>query len=156
MNLNHIDLDESSWAQSLFRRIKFVKKFALTGKVPIPKALCKELEKADLHSIVRKIEENEVPLSLVLSLEQTPWKYIPVSNKTMPAKGWKNVPIKGSTDKRMITPHLPLPLPDIFCICSLSMQLKQRNASQECSFIHPFHLASTQSTTAIKKGQLKC
>ena len=89
MNLNHIDLDESSRAQGLFRRMKVVRRFTTTGKVSIPEALCKELEKAYLHSIVRKIEENDIPLSLVLNLDQTPSKYIPVSNKTMTAKGQK-------------------------------------------------------------------
>ena len=43
MNLNHIDLDESSWAQSLFRGMKFVRRFITTGKVPIPEAFREEL-----------------------------------------------------------------------------------------------------------------
>ena len=45
MNLNHITLDESSWAQSLFRRTRFERRFTTTGKVPIPEALHKELKK---------------------------------------------------------------------------------------------------------------
>ena len=69
MNLNHIDLDESSWAQSLFRRMKFFRRFTTADKVSIPEAIRKELEKLYLHSIVRKIEENNIPLSLVLNLD---------------------------------------------------------------------------------------
>ena len=87
MNLNHIDLDESS----LFRRMKFVRRFTTTGKVPIPEAFLKEIEKAYLHRVVRKIEENDIPLSLVLNSDQMPSKYIPVSNKTMAAKVLKTV-----------------------------------------------------------------
>ena len=87
MNLNHVDLDECSWAQRLFRRMKFVRRFTTTGKVPIPEALRKELEKAYLHSIVRKMEGNDILLALALNLDQTPSKYIPFSNKTMAAKG---------------------------------------------------------------------
>ena len=87
MNLNHIHLDESSWAQSLFRSMKFVRRFTTTGKVSIPETLGKELEKAYLHSIVRKFDKNGIPLTLVLNLDQTPSKYIPVYNKTMAAKG---------------------------------------------------------------------
>ena len=79
MNLNHIDLDDSNWVQSLFRRMKLVGRLTTTGKVPIPEALRKKLEKAYLHSIVRKIEENDIPVSLVLNLDQTSSKYIPVS-----------------------------------------------------------------------------
>ena len=52
INLNYFDLDGSSWPQSLFRRMNFVRRFTTTGKVHIPEALRKELEKAYLHSIV--------------------------------------------------------------------------------------------------------
>ena len=79
MNMNHIDLDEYSWAKSLPRRMKFVKRFTTTGKVSISGSR-QELEKAYLRSIVKKIEGNDIPLSLVLNLHQTPSKYIPVSN----------------------------------------------------------------------------
>ena len=44
INLNHIDLGEFSWAQTLFGRMKFVTRFTTTGKVPISGALCKELD----------------------------------------------------------------------------------------------------------------
>ena len=99
--------------------MKFVRRFTTPGKVPIPEALRKEFEKAYLHSIVRKIEENNIPQSLVLNLDQTPSKYIPVSNKTMAAKGTKYVPIKGSSDQRMITTTFAITLDGHF----LPMQL---------------------------------
>ena len=54
------------------RRMKFLRRFTTTGKVPIPEALRKELENAYLHSIVRKTEENDIPPSLVLNLNQAP------------------------------------------------------------------------------------
>ena len=87
MNLQHINLENSNWAQSLFRRMKFVQRFGTTGKVPIPEPLCKEIEKSYLHAIVRNIEENNIPSSLVLNLDQTPTKYVTGSNKTMALKG---------------------------------------------------------------------
>ena len=99
--------------------MKFVRRFTTTGRVPIHESLRKELEKAYLHSIVRKIKENDISLSLVLNLDQTTSKYIPVSNKTMAAKGSKNAPIKGSTDKRMITATFTITLDGNF----LPMQL---------------------------------
>ena len=101
--LDHIDLKQSCWAQSLFRRMGFVRRLGTTGKVPIPDSLKKELEKSYLHGIVKKIEDNDISPSLVLNLDQTPSKYIPVLNKTMAPKGSKTVLIKGSTEKRMIT-----------------------------------------------------
>ena len=101
--LDHIDLKQSCWAQSLFRRMGFVRRLGTTGKIPIPDSLKKELEKSYLHGIVKKIEDNDISQSLVLNLDQTPSKYIPVLNKTMAPKGSKTVPIKGSTEKRIIT-----------------------------------------------------
>ena len=130
--------------------------FTTTGKVPISEALRKELEKAHLHSIVKKIDENDITLSLVLNLDQTSSKYIPVSNNTMAAKRSKHVHIKGSTDKRMVTDTFTITLDGHFLPMHLSMQVKQRKASQESSFLRLFHLASTKSTTAMKKSQLKC
>ena len=106
--------------------MKFAIRFTTTGKVPIPGALCKELEKAYLHSIVRKIEENDIPLSLVLNLDQTPWKYIPVSN--MAARGSKTVPIKGLTNKLMITATFTINLDGHF----LSMQLIYAGKTKIC------------------------
>ena len=153
MNLNHIDLDESSWAQSLLRRMKFVRRFTTTGKVPISEALRKELEKTYLQSIVRKIEENDIPLSLVLNLDQMPSKYIPVSNKTMAAKVTKNVLIKESTDKPMITATIIIALDGLL---SLSMQLIYTGKPKKSLPRVQFPLASAQSTTAMKKIQLKC
>ena len=70
-NLDHIDLKQSCWAQSLFRRMGFVKKLGTTGKVPVPGSLKKELKKSYLHGIVKKIEDNDIPPSLVVNLDQT-------------------------------------------------------------------------------------
>ena len=69
MNLDHIDVSQSSWSQSLFRKMGFVRRFFTTGKVSIPEALRKELETQYLRDIVSKIEENNVPSSLVLNLD---------------------------------------------------------------------------------------
>ena len=78
----------------------FVRRLGTTGKVPIPDSLKKELERSYLHGIVKKIEDNDIPPSRVLNLDQMLSKYIPVLNKTMAPKGSKTVPIKGSTEKK--------------------------------------------------------
>ena len=86
--LDHIDLDNATWARSLFHRMKFVRRMGTTGKVQIPE----EIEISYLHAIVRTIEENNIPTSLVMNLDQTPTKFIPGTNKTMALKGSKTVP----------------------------------------------------------------
>ena len=49
------------------------------------------------------VEENEIPPDLIMNLDQTPLKYVPVSHHTMAKKGAKSVSIAGSSDKRCIT-----------------------------------------------------
>ena len=117
--LDHIDLKQSCWAQSLLRRMGFVRRLGATGKVPIPDSLKKELVKSYLHDIVEKIEDNNIPPSLVLNVDQAPSKYIPVLNKTMVPKGSKTVPIKGSSEKRMITATFTITLDGHFLLVQL-------------------------------------
>ena len=69
--LDPIDLKQLCWAQIMFRRTGFARRLGTTGKVPIPDSLKKELEKSYLHGIVKKIEDNDIPPSLVLNLDQT-------------------------------------------------------------------------------------
>ena len=112
--LDHIDLDNATWARSLFHRMKFVRRMGTTGKVKIPDSLREEVEISYLHAIVRTIEENNIPTSLVMNLDQTPTKFIPGTNKTMALKGSKTVPISGLTDKRMITATFTITLDGLF------------------------------------------
>ena len=103
LNLNHIDLDSSSWAQSLFRRMGFKRRLRTTGKVEIPEGARKEAELLFLHNIVSVVERYEIPDSLIMNLDQTPLKYIPAMNHTLAKRNSKSVAIAGSTDKRSIT-----------------------------------------------------
>lgn len=84
LNLDHIDIQGSSSAQSLLRRMTFVRRFGTTGKVPIS-----DDEKSFLYGVVSMIERNNIPPFLVLNLDQTPSKYVPTSNKTMAQKAQK-------------------------------------------------------------------
>lgn len=103
LELQHVDLDSSSWAKSLFKRMGFVRRMKTTGKPEIPAGAKKEAELLYLHEIVAYIEEHKIPSSLVMNLDQTPLKFIPVSHHTLAKKGAKCVAIAGSSDKRSIT-----------------------------------------------------
>ena len=96
MNLDHIDLSQSSWSQNLFRRMDFLRRFGTTGKVSIPEALRKELEIQCPHDIFKKTEENNIPASLVLNLGQTPWNVCTRIQQNLGTKRNKNC-----TNKRM-------------------------------------------------------
>ena len=135
--------------------MKFVRRFTTTGKVSVLEALRKELEKGYLRSIVRKIEENDIPLSLVLNLDQTPSKYIPVSNKTMAAKGSKNVPTKGLTDKRMITATCTITLDEHFLAMQLIYAGKTTESLPSVQFPSSFSLSSKPKHYSNEEESIK-
>ena len=49
-----------------------------TGKVEIPKGAKQESELLYLHNIVTLVEEHNIAQNLILNLDQTPLKYVPV------------------------------------------------------------------------------
>ena len=98
-----IDVSCSSWAQSLFWRMGFKKRRKASSSVDIPDFSRKEIEYLFLHDTVDTVEKYEIPLSVILNLDQTPLKYVPVGNETIGLSGSQSVTIEGSSDKRCIT-----------------------------------------------------
>ena len=98
-----IDVSSSSWAQSLFRRMGFEKRRKTSSAVDIPDSARKEIEYLFLHDIVDTVEKYKIPLSLILNLDQTPSKYVPIGNETMALSSSKGVTIERSSDKRCVT-----------------------------------------------------
>ena len=93
----------ASWAQSLFRQMGFVRRVTTMAKIPIPNKAHKEIELVFMHKIVQKVEKHNIPHSLIINADQTPWKYVPVGRSASAEKNVKDVPISGSADKRSIT-----------------------------------------------------
>ena len=153
--LDHIDLKQSCLAQSLFRGIGFVRRLGTTGKVPISDSLKKELEKSYLHGIVKKIEDNDISQSLVLNLDQTPSKYIPVLNKTTVPKGSKTVPIKGSTEKRMITATFTITLDGHFLPMQLIYGGKTSKSLPRVNFSKSFSLSANPKHYSNEQKSIK-
>ena len=76
---DHLELGKP-WAQSLFRRLGFVRRMKTTGKVHIPVGAQKEAELKFLHQIVNNVEKYQIPPSLIINFDQTPSKYVQVSS----------------------------------------------------------------------------
>ena len=70
--VGEIDIESSSWAQSLFRRMGYVRRRKTSSKVDIPDAARKEIEYVFLYEIVNRVEKHEIPKSLIINLDQTP------------------------------------------------------------------------------------
>ena len=112
----------------------------------------KELEKSYLHGIVKKIEDNDIPQFLVLNLNQTPSKYIPVLKQTMALKRSETVPIKRTTDKRMITATFTIILDGHFLPLQLIYGGKTSKNLPRVNFPKSFSLSANPSITVMNKN----
>ena len=81
----------------------FVKRQKTSSKVEIPDAARKKIEFLFHHEIVTYLEKFKIPPSLILTLDQMPLKYVPISRETMAPCDSTAVTIEGSNDKKMIT-----------------------------------------------------
>jgi len=155
-NLDHIDLDSSSWSQSLFRRMGFKRRMRTTGKVEIPEGAKKEAELLFLHSIVKTVEKYQIPHSLIINLDQTPLKYIPAMNHTMAKQNSKNVAIAGSSDKRSITGTFTVTLDGRFLPMQLIYGGKTKQSLPRFEFpkdfslsCNPKHFSNTEESVKL-------
>ena len=161
LNLNHIDLDSSCWAQSLFRRMGFKRRLLTTGKVEIPEGARKEAELLFIHNIVSVVERYEIPDSLIMNMDQTPLKYVPAMNHTMAKRNSKSVAIAGSTDKRSITGTFVITLDGRFLPMALIYGGKTQQSLPRFNFsdgfslsCNPKHFSNTEESVKIIKKVL--
>ena len=68
----------------------------MSSNVGISDAARKEIEFLFHHEIVTYMEKFKIPHTLVLNLDQTAFKYVPVSNERMVKRGSFSVTILGS------------------------------------------------------------
>ena len=101
-----LDLENSSWTKSLFRRMGFVRRGKITSKPEIPQRAKNEAPLILQHQIVNLVEKYQIASLMLINIDQTPLKYAPVSNQTMVQKRSKHVAIEGSSYKNAIVQHL--------------------------------------------------
>ena len=97
--LDHIDVDPSSWAKSLFHRMGFKKRMKTTGNIEILDGAKKEAQLLYLHVIVSLVDDHNIPASLILNLDRTKLEYISSANHTLAKKESNSIGIAGSDDK---------------------------------------------------------
>ena len=144
-----------SWAQSLFRRMRFVRRFATTGKIEIPDGIKKEAELLFIHDIVHHIETNKIPESMVLNIDQTPLKYVPCGKTTMAEKSSSTVPINGVSDKRMITATFTISLDGKFLPIQLIYAGKTERSIPKIKFPKSFSLSANPTHFSNETESLK-
>ena len=143
------------WAQSIFRRMGFVRRRKTTGKVSIPTGAQKEAELKFLHQIVSHVENNQIPPSLIINFDQTPSKYVQVSSMTMERKGPTNVPVSGVDDKRSITAPFSITLDKQFLPMQLIYKGKTNQSLPKVNFPQEFSLSVNEKLYSSEKESLK-
>ena len=101
-----LDLENSSWTKSLFRRMGFVRRGKTASKPEIPQRAKNEAPLILQHQIVNLVEKYQIASLMLINIDQTPLKYAPVSNQTMVQKRSKHVAIEGSSYKNAMVQHL--------------------------------------------------
>ena len=154
--LEVIDLDSRWWIQSLFRQMHFVRRTATISKVEIPKGTKKEAELTLLHRIVSTVEKYQIPISMILNLDQTSLKYAPCNRKTLAPKNSKHVAISGTSNKKTITGTFVITL-DRHCLPSeliygdkTTISLSKFKFPKEFSLsVYEKHFSNTQESLKI-------
>ena len=103
----------------------------------------------------KKIEDNDIPLSLVLNLDQTPSKYMPVLNKTMAPYGSKTVSFKRSTEKTMITATFTITLDGHFLPVQLIYGGKTSKSLPRVNFPKSFSLSANPKHYSNEQESIK-
>ena len=154
-----IDVNSFHWVKSLFARMNFVKRKKTSSKVDIPEKARMEIEFLFLHEIVTKVEKQNIPPELILNIDQTPLKYVPVGNETLTPRGETSITIEGNSDKHSITGTFAISLHRLFLPVQLiyggkTSQSLPRYRFQKgfCLSFNPKHFSNTnESITFLKE-----
>ena len=147
--IGSVDIESSHWAQSLFRRMSFRRRQATTSKLEIPEGALKEIKMLFHHDIVTKVAKFNIPDSLIINLDQTPTKYVPVGRTT------KTVTIKGSTEKRTITATFTISIRGDFLPMQLIYGGKTKKRLPRFKFPEKFSLSYNETHYSNEKEACK-
>ena len=140
----------------------FVKRKKTSLKVDIPDRARKEIEFLYLHDSVSKVEKYDISSALVVNIDQTLLKYVPVSNEIMTAKGEHSVTIEGSADKRSTTRTFAISFDGNFLPVQLIYRCKTTQSLPRFEFpkkfslnTNPKHFSNTDESLKFLKGVIK-
>ena len=133
----------------------FHRRQATTSKLEIPEGLLKEIKLLFHHDIASKVENFSITHSLIVNLDQTPTKYVPVGRTTLAKKNTKTVPIKGSSDKRTITATFAISLQGDFMSVQLIYGGKTRKCLPRFKFLEKFSLSYNETRYNNEKEACK-
>ena len=91
------------WVCSHYQRMKLSQRASTTSRATITWHLWEEIKALFLQDVATAVRTYPIPDELVLNADQTPSKYVAISNVTIVETGAKHTCIAGGSDKRAIT-----------------------------------------------------
>ena len=143
-----------SWAQSLLRRMGFVKRKGGTKTRILPMNL-DELRTTFLEQIQINVDSEEIPPQLVLNWDHTALSYVPASKWTMEKKGTKKIEIGGLNDKRQITGLFAATMSGDFLPIQLVYQGKTKRSHPDYPFPSDWHITHTSTHWSNEETMLE-
>ena len=131
------------WDQTVLKGMNWVKIKGTTGKLePCPKFL-EEENFTFQHAISKFVSDHDIPLELVLNLDQTPLSYVSPGKYTIDLKGSKIDPIKGVDDEWQITATFTITTSGSFLPIQLIYSGKTKRSIPKYDFLSCFNVTFT-------------
>ena len=130
------------WAESFLKRCEYVKT-KNTQQLESYCLILRILNQLFLQRIWSEVVQNAIPSSLIVSLDQTGLKLVPVSQWTLAKQGSAQVPVVGKDDKREITVLLAVSAsgsllpPKVINLCWENARLSCKNNLSPGMAYHP-------------------
>ena len=132
-----------TWAQSIHRRLGFVKRKATTSKQPFSPGFIHEVSFNFYSAIQRNVNAYLISPELVINIDQTPLRFYLTPTHTVTKKGEASVPITNSSDYRHITSTFGISMVGEFLPIQLIYQGKTNNCHPNYNFPNSFHITHT-------------
>ena len=139
-----IELNET-WAQSIHRRLGYVKRKNTTSKQPVAPGVLKEIGFTFYRAIDAAVSAYNIPHELIINIDQTPLKFFLISDYTLTKKGEKSVPITNSCDFRQITGTYAISMAGDFLPMQLIYQGKTDRCNPNYKFPEGFQITHTEN-----------
>ena len=120
----------------------YVRRMKTLSKIKIPDGARRETEFLFHHEIVTIIEKHNIPVSVIINIDQTPLKYVPTSNFILAEHGATSVPMEGGSDKRCIIGTLSIPFSNKFLPMQLIYDAKTVQSLPHFKFPQEFSLSA--------------
>ena len=140
--VGNINIVSSSWTKSLFESMGYVRRMKTSSKIKIPDGARRETEFLVHHEIVIMIEKHNIPVSMIINIDQTPLKYVPTSNFILAENETTPITMEGGSGKRCITGTLSIPLSNKFLPTQLTYHGKTVQSLPRFKFPQEFSLSA--------------